>query len=434
MATLVCNYLRLQGLSVEERSIFDGYHALRKLKPRLLFMSNTTGAQVNVDLMRYAKSRGCLGLSLISEGNFIRDSENHLEMLWGWNRQRVLAEDRYLLWSEHSRKIALRLQPDLAAQVSVSGGVGFDNYRIGKPRISRDDLLSICRKVNYKKIVGIGCFDFGTMYPEDYRYPINLRSFSEDEIRRFRGDGLGFDAVLSAVARAHPDTLFLAKQHPGQMLGHLASGTVELATLPNVLILKDQITIFDAIAMSDLWIVYESTTAMEAWLLGKQTCLLNPSGRDFPRDLVVSEGSPSYGDSRQLTAAISTFFASGVLPGFAERDEVRRRIIEKTIQWDDGLNHVRAGNEIIEFLVVHTCQSWVAESLQETVKRWIQHAKWQLGPYIRRSESFRTSYANRVNFSAAALNDYQINKLREQELFYCKQGLSLADLRQIRCL
>ena len=37
----------------------------------------------------------------------------------------------------------------------------------------------------------------------------------------------------------------------------------------------------ESISLSDLWITYESTTALEAWLLGVPTCLLNPSGTDF---------------------------------------------------------------------------------------------------------------------------------------------------------
>lgn len=433
MATLVCNYLRLQGSRVEEQSVFDGYQALNKSKPRLLFMTNTTGAQVNLDLMQYAKSRGCLGLSLISEGNFIRDSANHLEMLWGWNKQKILAEDRYLLWSERCRTIALQLHPELVGRVRVSGGVGFDNYRIGKPKTNRENFLSQWGKAGYKKIIGIGCFDFGTMYPEDYRYPINVKSFSEVEIQRFRNDGLGFDQILSAAASARPDILFLAKQHPGQMLGHKASGTMEISKLPNVLILKDELSIFECIALSDFWIVYESTTALEAWLLGKQTCLLNPSGRNFPRDMVVSEGSPAYVNVQQLTEAIHGFYEYKALPGFFERDAARRENIKQTIQCDDGLNHVRAGNEIIELLENSTRSNWVGEKVIEKIERWKQHLKWQLGPYLRQTATSRGSHANRANFSNAALKEYQKNQMREQEAFYSASGFSLADLREIRC-
>ena len=71
MATLVCNYLRLHGIFVEESSVYDGYHALNKHRPKLFFITNSVGAQENHELMRYAKARGGLGLSLISEGIFL---------------------------------------------------------------------------------------------------------------------------------------------------------------------------------------------------------------------------------------------------------------------------------------------------------------------------------------------------------------------------
>src|SRR5450759_1006090 len=75
MATLVCNYLRHQGLNVVEGSIFDGFHLFHTLQPRLLFMTNTIGARENYLMMRYAKKRGALGISLISEGNLREEPE-----------------------------------------------------------------------------------------------------------------------------------------------------------------------------------------------------------------------------------------------------------------------------------------------------------------------------------------------------------------------
>jgi hypothetical protein len=432
MATLVCNYLRIQGLHVEEKCVFDGFHEINKCNPRLLFMTNTTGAPENFELMRYAKSRGYLGLSLISEGNFTRDTGNHIEMIWGWNKEKKLYEDRYLLWSERTRSITLNLHPELEGKVGVSGGVGFDNYRLKNIQSDRMNILLNLKKENYKKIIGIGCFDFGTMYPDDYRYPINMKSFTGEQIQRFRNDGIDFDRVLSSVANLCSDTLFLVKQHPGGLLGNKASGTVELSKLANVLVVNTELSIHDCINLSDFWITYESTTALEAWLLGKQTCLLNPSGRDFPRDMLVSEGSPAYGSSHELLSAIENFYNSGALPGYSEREELRNHIIKQTIEWNDGLNHVRAGNAILDLLDSVQDKNTLGEDLTQKYTRFKQHFRWVMSPIVSKIKPYHNKCSNKDNFNDADLKIFAAEMQSEQDFFYHSQKFNLSQLRQIR--
>lgn len=433
-ATLVCNYLRMQGLCVQEQSVFDGYHALNKYNPRLFFMADTHGAPENLELMRYAKSRGYLGVSLTSEGNFTRDSKNHLEMIWGWNKQKKLLEDLRLQWSERTRSITLGHHPDLYRRIGVSGGIGFDNYHIEKIRLDRCIFLLSHGKVKYEKVVGVGCFDFGTMYPEDYRYEINLKSFTSEQIQRFRNDGKEFDEVLSTVAKSNQDVLFLVKQHPGAMLGHKASGIEELSTLPNVLVLKNELSIFECISISDFWIIYESTTALEAWIMGKQTCLLNPSGRDFPRDTLVSEGSPTCIDFHEMNQAIESFYSYGELPGFSQREVHRRQTVKQTIQWDDGLNHVRAGNAILDFLEKEPELLLQKETFRQKIGRWKQHIKWILSPFFYQFRHCNCEAANRKNFVNADLMKFATYKLQDQRSFYKLKNLSIEKLRKIQGL
>lgn len=431
MATLVCNYLRIHGVRVEERSVFDGYHALNELKPRLLFLTNTVGAPQNLNLMRYAKSRACMGLSLISEGNFQGDSKFQQEMIWGWNKQKTLVEDIHLQWSDRTRTITLQQHPELAGRVRVAGGVGFDNYVISQRRPDRRKFFSDYGKNNYEKIVGVGCWDFGCLYPEDPRYVTFGPLYSDSQIKRFHKDGNDFDKILTEVALAHPNILFLVKHHPGLLLGHKGAGTMGLPDLPNVVILKNEIPVFDCIALSDFWLVYESTTAMEAWLLGKQTCLLNPSGRDFPRD-IINEGSPVYINAEQVTSAIHYFYECGELPQFGERECDRRRVIQQTIQWDDGLNHVRAGNEILNLLEAAGSTSMQREVIKQRLKRWKQHVKWALSPYIYKIKNCNNEWANRKNFVNTDMQKFASERLQEQLDFYQLKGLNFEQLRQIR--
>jgi hypothetical protein len=432
-ATLVCNYLRLQGFVVKEASVYDGFQAIYQSKPRLLFITNTVGALENFAVMRYAKRRSMMGISMVSEGNFIGDEDYQRTMIWGWNKEKKLYEDLNLQWSEVTRQITCKLHPELQGKIKVSGGVGFDNYQIEPDADCKAVLLRKYGKSNYRKVIGVGCWDFGCLYPKDPRFQVFGKLFSETEIARFKKDSFEFDEVLVELANSNSDILFLLKQHPGVQLGHMASGITKASQLKNVLVLTNEEPILACIKASDIWVVYDSTTAMEAWLLGKRTCLLNPSGRDFPRDK-LNEGSPAFSSAKELQRYFDCFYFGEESVEFSERGTDRTRLTREVIQWDDGLNHVRAGNEIIGLLEKRPPVGFVHESLREMMSRWKQHAKWRFSPYLRWSESFRSSYANRLNFSTVALHDYQGTKLREQEAFYRKLGLSLTDLSQIRCL
>lgn len=434
-ATLVCNYLRLCGYVVEEQSVFDGYHALNKLQPRLLLMTNTTGAPENISMMKYAKSRCILGASLISEGNFTRSAENHLEMIWGWNKDRKLLEDLHLQWSKRTLNITLDLHPELNGRIKVSGGVGFDNYRIQKNSFDREIFLNSRGLSKYKKIIGIGCFDFGNFYSADPRYALNEKFLSPKEIERFQNDGRAFDTILTTVANLNKDILFIARQHPGALFGHKSSATIHSEKIPNVIVVKDELSLYDSISMSDFWMIYESTTALEAWLLNKQTCLLNPSGRNFSREVYISEGSPAYTSADELNKAIKLFFMKNELPGFKERSLHRSEAIKNTIQWDDGLNHVRAGNIILDLIESNKEHAALrSETMNERIKRVKQHLKWVTSPWLSKIKRHDNSWSNKKNFSTKELENLSRVKFQEQLDFYKSRGLTLDQLRQIQSL
>jgi len=432
-ATLVCNYLAMQGLTVRERSIWDAYHEIHRVRAALLFMTNTIGAVENIDAMRYAKRRNMLGVSLLSEGNFQGDEAYQREMIWGWNKDRFLYEDVHMQWSTRTRDMTLTLYPELEGRVKVSGGVGFDNYQIEKRDSIRRGFLRRHGKERYERVIGVGCWDFGCVYPQETRYQLSQSLLGPEQCERFRSDGLAFDRELDLMIKSNPGILFILKEHPGSTLGYLSSGITQSAQNPNVLILKHEEPILTCIQVSDLWMVYESTTAMEAWLLGKTTFLLNPSGREFKRDK-LNEGSPSYETAQGVQQLIDAYYAGAAIKAFDERASKREMLVRSIIQWSDGLNHVRAGNEILDLIEQRKRESWQSENVSDRIARFRQHAKWELGPTFRRSKNFLGSYANKNNFSLAELAAYKKLKQSEQTAYYEKLGLSLVDLRQIRCI
>lgn len=427
MATLVCNYLRHMGLQVVEECIFDGYRLIDKLKPKLLFIVDTRGAGINFEMMKYSSSKNIKGFTLMAEGNFREGEEFVDNFLWGWNTDKIQYEDINMHWSRRTLEISLTYYPELQGKLRVSGGVGFDLYKIaGRP--DRTSLLRKYGKERFGKVIGVGCWDFGILDPQDHRYKYIERIYSPAVINRFIEDGARFNETLGEAIREHPDTLFLLKEHPGVLGGRIASAIEGLEKFENTLLLKNEEGIGKCIAISDFWLVYESTTALEAWLLGTQTCLVNPTGTDFPRDDLY-RGSPNYPDIASLTHAIGEFYSRGQLPGFSQLEGERKSLITKVIQWDDGLNHVRAGNEIIDLLSRgpsarksnDQAMASLAASLNITLAKY-RHA-------IRR---FRY-YAGKINsFDHEQLKSQQESRMKEQLNYYAKLGLDKTALANVR--
>jgi len=223
------------------------------------------------------------------------------------------------------------------------------------------------------------------------------------------------------------------KEHPGCLGRRRASAIEGLDDYENSLIIKNEESIIDCIGICDFWINYESTTAIEAWLLGKQTCLLNPSGTDFPRANVY-QGSPNFPTIETLQNAINQFYENGELPGFNELDSYRDNIIKDTIQWDDGLNHVRAGNEIIDILEQKNRIELKKDTSHYAKEKYKQMILWYLSPYLSFLNQFKF-YAERVKaFNEKELRKFQQTRLYEQKVFYERKGLQKKDLRKIRCI
>jgi surface carbohydrate biosynthesis protein len=433
VATLVCNYLRRLNLNVVEGCIFNGLSLIQSLKPKLLFITNSVGAPENLLAVKFAKSHGVKVLTLISEGTFQDDDENFLKaVIWGWNKEQVLFEDIHMQWSTRTRDLTNRLYPQNSEKVKVSGGVFFDCYKL-EQLTSRSTFLTKWKKDNFKRIIGVGLFDFGCVCnPVDPRYPFQMKYYGKEQMARFAKDRETFNSIIIQTIRENPSILFLLKQHPGALQGYEASAIEGLNEEANVLIIKNEESIIDCIASSDFWIVYESTTAMEAWLLNRNTCLLNPSGRDFLRD-IVNLGSPEVKNSEELSNFIRIFYKYGCLPGFNERSDERQKIIKRIIQWDDGLNHVRVANQIIKLLNQNEHNKPKFKiSLRHFYQRNVQQLKWK---YFRILFKLGLGIKSPItDWDKSELELYVKKLKRSQELLYLTFEEKSIDLSQINGL
>ncbi len=417
-ASLVCNYLRYKGYNVVEGSIFNGFELIDKHAPRLLFITNTTGAKINYQTMKHAIQRNILGVSLISEGNIKPWNKNIIsQFFWGWNKEKILYENLNLQWSNRAKKLIHSIHPELDNRIKVSGGVGFDYYKI-IPQGNKGAFLHKYGKSQYQKVIGIGCFDFGPMYPKDSRYALQQKLFTKEQVDRFKSDRQQFNNVLIGLIKNNPEILFLIKEHPGNQLGHFSSAIEGADAFDNTLILKTEESIFDCINVSDFWIIYESTTALEAWLMNKQTMLLNPSGVDFKRDELY-KGSPNFTAEQEVQQGINQFYTDQNIVGFKELTDARNQLIEDTIGWDDGLNHVRAGNYIIDVLN-NNPRLELKHTLETYIERKVQNVLWVSSKHLKRLPYFRYYNQKKNQHSQQELDKYSDRLYKYQNLFYTK--------------
>lgn len=405
-ATLVCNYLRYQGLSVIEGCIFQGYSLIDKYQPKVLFVTNSVGARVNLDVISYAKSQGVYCITSSSEGNFKEESIQ--QFFWGVNKERVLQEDCVYLWNKASLEMSLSAFPAVREQVGVCGSIGFDRYKI----IPKKEKKS---KGSRKLKVAVSCWNFDFLNKKSNSYgQFNGKALDTAWMKFFEREMVLFNNELIESAKNNMDVDFVVKLHPGCLGGEYYSGAQGLNDLDNVTIIHREKTITEVIQSSDLLISYESTTALEAWLSDKPTILLNPSGTDFIMREGFHTGQPNALNSQDVSNYISELKLSGEIFNFNRLNKERKKIIRNIIEWDDGLNHVRLGNEIIQSLGHSSYNKKF--NFKYFIKKIKQDISWTLYKYgIFNSVLFREI---RCYWSDDTLSKHVNTRMKEQIDFY----------------
>jgi hypothetical protein len=336
--------------TMETKSIFNGYFYILLYRPKLLLISNFSGSRVNQNITKLAYRMGIKVVSLISEGNVkIEDAD---QFLWGHNNDKKLYVNRLLLWSDKGLNIFLSKYPYLNNQLITTGASGFDRYKLLK--FQEKKIFISKNNFKYKKVIGIGAwgFDhfFGKYYDEYHQYFIDI--FGQDQVDMHREDLLRLQSTYKALIQSNKNTLFILRYHPGT-IDYEKNEFFGLEQFENVFVsnkfTNTDYQIADLINISDLWIGYETTTALEAWLLGRQTFLINPTRSDFIREN-VHKGSPIVRNESEAQKLIDEYFSNGSIAAFEELDNERRKIIKDVIGFDDGKNHVRAAKEIIKLL------------------------------------------------------------------------------------
>jgi surface carbohydrate biosynthesis protein len=342
---------------VKFRFIWDIF-ALYREQPDLVILANIIGSKWIFEIAKYAREQNITVFALFSEGNF---RTNDTFDYWGYNTDKKFYQEYVCLWSKRTLNFLSEKIPDKAGKMVLTGATGFDRYKIYR-FMSKEEFLQLKNLTRFKKVIGYAGWAFGKLHTEIGRR--ELKYFMKDKpaswmewTEKQRSE---VESILRQLIENNRDTLFILKVHPNETHPHITRESpnemFRLKGYPNVLYIKNEEPIHDLISVSDIWMGFETTTVIEAWMLNKETLLINPDP-DFARDF-AHKGSVIAETYSKVQTFIDEFYREGKIVDFNTNEKVklRKSIIEDTIGFDDGLNHLRAAH-------------YLAESLKRTGKR-----------------------------------------------------------------
>jgi hypothetical protein len=424
VASLICCALRDKGYSVVEASIFNFKYYLVKYRPRLLYAADPKGARVNYQAVKFAQRLGIPVVTFTAEGDYT--PEKIRLMFWGHISGRRLIERLNLQWSSRKREMVLEIEPSLADRVKVSGAVGFDRYKIYRFRSKQEWMSRYDR--NCSHMVGYAGWGFDRFYRNDPFASALEQLYGKQQVEQFREERFKVTDILRRVIEHNRDTLFLLKEHPG-VVDSTRSELAGLQDLSNTLYIRDEEAIADCIRGCDIWMAFDSTTCLEAWLLGKPTVLINPFGGDFPRS-GIHQGSPIVRTAEELQAVLEACLERGSIPAFDARENERRQIIEETIQWDDGKNHLRAAY-LFEKVLLESTKRTNHVTVLDKMAGSLQNAIFEGSRFLPMLPRFRTYVAARRRFQRLELEELAQRYEPYLRSFYQENPLTEADIAEL---
>ncbi|AZQ85459.1 hypothetical protein EKO29_16580 [Colwellia sp. Arc7-635] len=329
--------------------IFSYVFYLAKFRPKILLIASFQGALINHNLCKLAHKLGIKVISLIAEGNTRETAVK--QMTWGNNIEKLIYFEKMLLWSYRSETLIHKNFPELESNTAVVGGVGFDRYKRLNFLKKAEFLKKIKHNPNIKQVIGLAGWGFDRVHDTEFYFKNKksiLANFQEGQREMHRKDFVLLQTYMKEVVTKNPQILFVLRPHPG-LTDYYYDEFKELKSLANVYYSQPRscpFSISDLIAVSDLWGGYETTTCLEAWLLGKETFLINPSGGDFNRD-ITAKGSYIISDIKLLHDVLNN--SKSIKDFFSDTIEIinkRKEIISDVIGFDDGKNYLRATEEI----------------------------------------------------------------------------------------
>ncbi len=318
-------------------------HEIYRQRPDLILQANTIGSNLYFEISKIAHKQNIPLFALISEGNFRTDGSFDY---WGFNRDKKFYQEYICCWSERTAEFLRNEVPEANNKIVVTGGVGFDRYSIYK-FLSKENFLRKYSSTKFKRIIGYAGWAFGKLDHQRGRNElIAWAKGDESKLIWIEEQRKKVRDILEQAIIKNPATLFVLKQHPQENSPErtqtVKNEISELAHHKNVLYLCNEESIHDLISVSDFWTCFESTSALESWLMGKQTIFINPE-KDFNRDSLY-KGSALIQNYDEFQKLIDEYYSNGRIEQFFDnaRVTIRKELIRDIIGFGDGLNHIRA--------------------------------------------------------------------------------------------
>ncbi len=330
------------GAHVKTKFLWDIFY-IWIWKPDVILLPNIKGHHMYLEIAVFAKKNNITLLALESEGNFMTDGYYDY---WGYNRKKIVYQEWLTTWSERTKSYLEKIVDEkYHPKLVVTGGAGFDRYAFEKFK-EKSEFLSEYGYQEYDKVIGYAGWAFGKLYGthRDQSF-LHFKGWKprNEALEWVESQRVYVRDILETIIKKNPDTLFIFKKHPKENFEsdpHEGPNEMnELIHYDNVIYLKNEESIADLINVSDLWIAFESTTAVESWMLGKTTILIN-SEPDFPRS------SPYWASvivdtSLKLQECIQEHYSNGSIKQFLEKSDLRDQAIKDSIGYADGMNHLR---------------------------------------------------------------------------------------------
>lgn len=344
-------------------------HQIYKIKPDIILQANTIGSNLYFEISKIAHKQNIPLFALISEGNFRTDGSFNY---WGFNRDKKFYQEFICCWSERTANFLKEKEPQYKDRIVVTGGVGFDRYSIYE-FMHKEKFLRKYDKIKYKKVIGYAGWAFGKL--DHKRGKEELLYWAKGDMQKLNWIEEQRKLVRDILRKAieeNEDTLFILKQHPQENAPErpepVKNEMSELVDYDNVIYLCNEESIHDLISVADVWTCFESTTALESWLMGKQTIFINPDP-NFNRDPLY-KGSALVKDYHEFKNFIDQFYEHGKIEEFFSEEKINNRInlIKEIIGYGDGLNHIRAG-----YYFQKTIDKYFQENKKPTYKFYFWH-------------------------------------------------------------
>ena len=392
---LIPNYVRdLEGHALVgyhlERSFGHKVHYCNMHEIRSSLLQYTVDAVIldylaaggRVRAARLAKEHGAKVVLLPTAG-FYQSKADELRRVGSYaDLDRIL--DCVLSWGESFRSVLVSESPIAAEKVHVVGCPRFDLY--SKPYISSvvEPRVSFLARLGiHNHAAPIIVWTTNTYFTEarDQKSLMHIPEVKA-EFENSREVYQNLSQLVVELARRHVDWNFVIKIHPSEVPDPYRDLP---AQLPNIFVAAD-VSIRDVLYHSDVLVQRWSTTATEAWMLGKPVI-------EFARGAYHGSAKPEYLKGNHVVDSIEEAdlalraYASGMgIP--VEQQLARAAFIRETYFKTDGQASKRCAEKIHELLSLpgysDEDQARTRRSLLEARTQWLKAEERRFANRVKR--------------------------------------------------